>query len=109
VNVASVSGEYGGPRTAHYAASKAGVISLTQCLARFAARDGIRVNVLSPGLIASEMAAQGLAHLGGLAEQVLLRRLATPEEIARAAVFLASADASYMTAATLRVNGGLYF
>jgi 3-oxoacyl-[acyl-carrier protein] reductase len=109
VNVSSVSGEYGGPRTAHYAASKAGVIALSQCLARRAARDGIRVNVLSPGLIASEMAARGLAGLGTLADGILVGRLGRAEEVARAAVFLASEDASYVTAETLRVNGGLYF
>ena len=60
VNIGSVSGQYGGPRTAHYAASKAGLISLGQVIARFGAKDNIRCNTVAAGLIASEMAAAGM-------------------------------------------------
>ena len=60
VNIGSVSGQYGGPRTAHYAASKAGLISLGQVIARFGAKDNIRCNTVAAGLIASEMAATGM-------------------------------------------------
>jgi len=111
VNIGSVSGQYGGPRTAHYAASKAGLISLGQVVARFGAKDNIRCNTLAAGLVASEMAASGLqsAAVQQAAEAILLKRLGSPDEVAKAVVFLASNDSSYITAQTINVNGGLYF
>jgi 3-oxoacyl-[acyl-carrier protein] reductase len=111
VHIGSVSGQYGGPRTAHYAASKAGLISLAQVIARFGAAHKIRSNVVSAGMIASEMAAGGLAaaSVQKAAENILLKRMGSPDEVADAAVFLASDAASYITAQTLNVNGGLYF
>jgi 3-oxoacyl-[acyl-carrier protein] reductase len=111
VNIGSVSGQYGGPRTAHYAASKAGLISLGQVIARFGAKDGIRSNTVAAGLIASEMAASGLQSpaVKQAAESIPLRRLGTPEEVADMVVFLASDASSYVTAQTMNVNGGLYF
>ncbi len=111
VQISSVSGQYGGPRTAHYAASKAGLISLGQVIARFAAPMGVRSNTVAAGLIASDMAAAGMAAgvVQKAAENILLKRLGTPEEVADAVVFLASDAASYITAQTLNVNGGLYF
>jgi 3-oxoacyl-[acyl-carrier protein] reductase len=110
IHIGSVSGQYGGPRTAHYAASKAGLISLSQVLARFGAPQ-LRSNVVAAGLIASEMAAGGLQapSVQKAAENILLKRLGTPEEVADAVVFLASDASSYVTAQTLNVNGGLYF
>lgn len=111
IQIGSVSGQYGGPRTAHYAASKAGLISLSQVIARFLAEDGIRSNTLAAGLIASDMAAAGLANpaVQKAAESIPQKRLGTTEEVAKAAVFLASDRSSYVTAQTLNVNGGLYF
>jgi 3-oxoacyl-[acyl-carrier protein] reductase len=111
VHIGSVSGQYGGPRTAHYAASKAGLISLAQVIARFGAAHNIRSNVVSAGMIASDMAAGGLAaaSVQKAAENILLRRMGSPDEVADAVVFLASDAASYITAQTLNVNGGLYF
>lgn len=111
VHIGSVSGQYGGPRTAHYAASKAGLISLSQVIARFGAKDGTRSNVVAAGLIASDMAAQGMAaaSVQKAAESILLKRLGTTSEVADAVVFLASDAASYITAQTINVNGGLYF
>jgi 3-oxoacyl-[acyl-carrier protein] reductase len=111
VHIGSVSGQYGGPRTAHYAASKAGLISLAQVIARFGAASNIRSNVVSAGLIASEMAAAGMAaaSVQKAAESIILKRMGTPREVADAVVFLASDAASYITAQTLNVNGGLYF
>ena len=107
INISSVSGQYGGPRTTHYAVSKAGLIAFTQNLAIFCARKKIRVNAVSPGLIESEMAkaAKGLP----IEEKILLGRLGMPEEVAKAVLFLASDDASYITGHTLNVNGGIYF
>ncbi|MDT7041842.1 3-oxoacyl-ACP reductase family protein [Candidatus Nitronereus thalassa] len=111
INIGSVSGQYGGPRTAHYAASKAGLISLSQVIARFGAQWNIRCNTVAAGLIASDMAQSGLQapSVQQAAEQIVLKRLGTPEEVAQAVVFLASDMSSYITAQTINVNGGLYF
>ncbi len=111
VHIGSVSGQYGGPRTAHYAASKAGLISLAQVIARFGAQHNVRSNTVAAGLIASEMAAAGLANAAvqKAAEGIVLKRLGTTREVADAVVFLASDASSYITAQTLNVNGGLYF
>ena len=110
-HIGSVSGQYGGPRTAHYAASKAGLISLAQVIARFGAASNIRSNTVAAGLIASEMAAGGMAaaSVQKAAENIILKRMGTPREVADAVVFLSSDAASYITAQTLNVNGGLYF
>ena len=111
VNISSVSGQYGGPRTAHYAASKAGLISLAQVIARCGAQYNVRSNTIAAGLIASDMAAAGMAaaSVQKAAEAIVLKRLGTPQEVADAAVFLASGASSYITAQTINVNGGLYF
>jgi 3-oxoacyl-[acyl-carrier protein] reductase len=111
VHIGSVSGQYGGPRTAHYAASKAGLISLAQVIARFGAQHGVRSNTVAAGLIASDMAQAGLANASvqKAAEGIVLKRLGETREVADAVVFLASDAASYVTAQTLNVNGGLYF
>jgi 3-oxoacyl-[acyl-carrier protein] reductase len=111
VHIGSVSGQYGGPRTAHYAASKAGLISLSQVIARFAAKWNIRSNVVAAGLIQSEMAAAGMAapSVAKAAESIVAGRLGTADEVADAVVFLVSDASRYITAQTINVNGGLYF
>lgn len=111
INIGSVSGQYGGPRTAHYAASKAGLISLGQVMARFGAVDNIRCNTVAAGLVESEMADAALssAAVSKLAGNILLKRLGTLGEVADAVAFLASDASTYITAQTLNVNGGLYF
>ncbi|HWA91625.1 MAG TPA: 3-oxoacyl-ACP reductase family protein [Rhizomicrobium sp.] len=111
VHIGSVSGQYGGPRTAHYAASKAGLISLAQVIARFGAQYGVRSNTVAAGLIASDMAQAGLANASvqKAAEGIVLKRLGETREVADAVVFLASDASSYITAQTINVNGGLYF
>jgi 3-oxoacyl-[acyl-carrier protein] reductase len=111
VNIGSVSGQYGGPRTAHYAASKGGLISLGQVIARFGAQYNIRCNTVSAGLISSDMADAGMQSeaVRKAAESIILKRFGTKEEVARAVVFLCSEDSSYITAQTINVNGGLYF
>jgi len=107
INISSVSGQYGGPRTTHYAVSKAGLIALTHNMAIFFSKRNIRVNCIAPGLIKSEMAraAKGL----GVEGKILLKRLGLAEEVAKVAVFLASEEASYITGQTVNVNGGLLF
>jgi 3-oxoacyl-[acyl-carrier protein] reductase len=111
VHIGSVSGQYGGPRTAHYAASKAGLISLAQVIARFGAQYNVRSNTVAAGLIASDMAAAGMAaaSVQKAAEGIILKRMGSTQEVADAVVFLASDASSYITAQTLNVNGGLYF
>lgn len=111
INIGSVSGQYGGPRTPHYAASKAGIISLSQVIARFGAKDNIRCNTLAAGLIQSEMAEEGLQaeSVKKASESIMLGRLGLPSEVASVVVFLASDASSYITSQTINVNGGLYF
>lgn len=96
----------GGWMGADYAASKAGMISLTRSLALEAARFGVRCNAVSPGFIETDMTTELTAdqrrRLG-----VPLRRLGTPSEVAAAAVFLLSAESSYITGQVIHVNGGL--
>ena len=107
INISSVSGQIGGPRSTHYAASKAGLLSLTQNMAIFFAKKNIRVNSVSAGLIQSDMAESG-KNLG-LVEKTLLNRMGEPEEVAKVVAFLASNDASYITGQTINVNGGMFF
>jgi len=111
VHIGSVSGQYGGPRTAHYAASKAGLISLAQVIARFGAQYGVRSNTVAAGLIASDMAASAMSAqaVQKAAENILLKRMGSAQEVADTVVFLASDASSYITAQTFNVNGGLYF
>jgi 3-oxoacyl-[acyl-carrier protein] reductase len=104
VNVASVVGLRANPGQANYAASKAGLIAFTKSVAVEVARKGITVNAVAPGLIDTELTG-GLA--GGLLEAVPARRAGTPEEVAACIGFLASDAASYVTGATLTVDGGM--
>lgn len=110
INVGSLSGEYGGPRTPSYAAAKAGVMALTHCLARFVGDRGITVNCLSPGVIESDLTAQTMPT--SLREKILptilLGRLGRTHELTGLAVFLASDESSYVTAQTFSVNGGAW-
>jgi 3-oxoacyl-[acyl-carrier protein] reductase len=107
INIASFSGQVGGPRTTHYAASKAGLISLTQNMARFFAKKSICVNAVSPGVIESELAkaAKNLPIM----DDILLNRLGTAREVAELVYFLSSEKSRYITAQTININGGLYF
>jgi NAD(P)-dependent dehydrogenase (short-subunit alcohol dehydrogenase family) len=97
---------YGSPdEYVWYAASKGGVDSLTNGLAREVAPEGIRVNAVSPGPIATEMHRPGRLEMG--AKRAPLQRAGTAEEVAEAVLFLASGAASYITGANLAVAGGL--
>lgn len=110
INIGSVSGQYGGPRTPAYAAAKAGVMALTHCLARFVGERNITVNCVSPGMIESPMLDSTMpkAIPDSLFPNVLLKRLGKVEEVAETVAFLASDGAGYITAQTIAVNGGLW-
>ena len=110
VNFASEVAHRGNPGLSHYAASKAAVIAFSKCLALEAIPDGICVNTLSPGPTDTTM-------LSGIDENVIAKlvndlmpigRLGKPEEIAAAALFLASDDAAFCVGTTLHANGGAY-
>ena len=108
VNIASLSAISSPAGQTNYAAAKAGVIGLTQSLAKESARMGITVNAVCPGYIEGGLPADWTPeHLKALKMQLPMRRFARPEEIAAAVFFLASADASYITGSTLKIDGGL--
>ena len=91
-----------------YNATKGGMVTMTRGLARTYAAAGVRVNTVAPGLIDTAMLRDGLSDeaLDRLVEQVPLGRMAAPEEVAPAVVFLASQHAAYITGATLNISGG---
>jgi len=110
INVASVAGTAGAPLMSHYAAAKAAVISLTKSVALETASAGVRVNALVPGWIDTDLTAflRGDAQVErGVLERVPMQRWGTAEEIADAALFLASDASSFMTGQSLVVDGGL--
>ena len=110
INISSVVGEYGNIGQANYAASKAGVIGLTKTWAKEFARKGVpvRVNAIAPGYIMTDMMNTVPEDLlQKFATLTMLGRLGQPIEIAKAALFLASDDASYVTGHVLSVNGGM--
>lgn len=110
INISSIVGVYGNYGQANYAASKAGVIGLAKTWAReFATKGGnVRVNAIAPGYVMTDIlktVPQDL--LDKFAAMTMLGRLGQPEEIANAALFLASDEASYITGHVLEVNGGM--
>jgi 3-oxoacyl-[acyl-carrier protein] reductase len=109
INLSSVVAESGNPGQAVYSASKAGIIGLTKTLAREYASRGITVNVVAPGFIATDMTGSlPEAVQKSIVDQTPLGRVGRPEEVAAAVLFLASAEAGYITGQVLRVNGGMY-
>jgi 3-oxoacyl-[acyl-carrier protein] reductase len=104
INIASVIGPRANAGQANYAASKAAVIAFTKTAAVEVARRGVTINAVAPGLIETEMTDGIPPDLG---ERIPAQRAGRPEEVADAVVFLASDRASYITATTLYVDGGL--
>ena len=109
VNVSSLSALLAPAGQANYAAAKAGVVALTQSLAKEVARIGITVNAVCPGFVETET----LAHLAGEEKKaaqmrIPMRRFGRPEEVAATIRFLASADASYITGSAIKVDGGIF-
>jgi NAD(P)-dependent dehydrogenase (short-subunit alcohol dehydrogenase family) len=110
VNVASISALVGMPGRAAYCATKAGLLGLTRALAVEWAARGVRVNAVAPGYVQTPMVenalAQGLLSEEALLERIPVGRLASPEEVAQAVVFLASPTSGYVAGQVLLVDGG---
>ena len=109
VNIASVNGQKGQFGQANYSAAKAGMHGFTMALAQEGASQGVTVNTVSPGYIATPMTAaikpEALAKVNA---QIPLGRMGKPEEIARVVAFLCAPESAYITGANVPVNGGLY-
>lgn len=108
INASSVVGLFGNFGQTNYAATKAGLIGMTQTLSKELGRKGITVNAVAPGFIATEMI-QLMPEdvLAGMEAKVPVKRLGQPEEVAALYAFLASDEAAYINGAVIRIDGGL--
>lgn len=108
VNMASVMGIMGNAGQANYSASKGGVIALTKTTAKELGSRGINVNAVAPGFIQTVMTEEMPEDAkSGIAAQIPLRRLGTPEDVAEAVLFLCSESSSYITGQVIAVDGGM--
>ncbi len=108
LNISSVIGLIGNPGQCNYAASKAGLIGFTQSVARELAGRGVTANAIAPGFIETDMTAELNAELkANILRQIPLGKFGAAEDIANAALFLASPAASYVTGQVLTVDGGM--
>jgi len=108
INIASVAGQYHGPKTVHYAVSKAGLISLTAAVARYGAEHGILVNAVAPGIIETDLTRDELRGPGGqkVVEMTLLKKPGQLNDVASTCVFLAADEQDYITGQVISVAGG---
>jgi len=109
INVSSIVGMMGNPGQVNYAASKAGIIGFTKALALEIGSRNVTVNAIAPGFIETSMTGAMTAEAKeGLESKIAMKRLGTVDDVAWAAVFLASEQAGYITGTVLNVSGGLY-
>lgn len=110
INIGSLSGEYGGPRTPSYAAAKAGVMSLTHNLARFLGKRFINVNCISPGVINNDFTEKTMSKdVKKIVNNLLLiPRLGKFDDLIGMAVLLASDESNYITGQSISINGGAW-
>jgi 3-oxoacyl-[acyl-carrier protein] reductase len=108
INLSSIAAEHTNPGQTNYAASKGAINAFTRALAVELASRGVTVNALAPGFIETDMSAAVRNKAGDIIKKMIpMRRLGQAEDIAKAAVFLASEDAAYITGQVLTVDGGL--
>ena len=108
INASSIVGIYGNFGQSNYVATKAGVIGMTRVWARELGRKGVRVNCIAPGFIVTDMTAKMPSDvLEGMKKRTPLGRLGTPDDVARAYLFLASDEAAFINGQVLGVDGGL--
>ncbi|SKA92863.1 3-oxoacyl-[acyl-carrier protein] reductase [Prosthecobacter debontii] len=110
INISSVAGQYHGPKTVHYAVSKAGLNSLTKVVARYGAEHNILVNAVAPGIMWTEQTADELASPGGqvIVNMTLVKRPGQLSDVSSTCVLLASDEQSYITGQVISVSGGAY-
>jgi 3-oxoacyl-[acyl-carrier protein] reductase len=106
VNISSTAGQSGLPGQSNYSAAKAGIIGASKSLALEVAGRGIRVNVVAPGFIKTEMTAN--LPMSEITQKIPMKRMGEPEEVASVVSFLCSPGASYITGQIIAVNGGIY-
>lgn len=109
INISSVAGQYHGPKTVHYAVSKAGLNSMTKALARYGADDNIYVNALAPGIILTDQTKAEFASgdaMRIIEQTTLLKRPGTLEDLQSAIRFLCDPKQNYMTAQVIALSGG---
>ena len=107
INISSMWGQTGGSCEVHYSAAKAGIIGLTKALAKEEGLSGITVNCIAPGVIETDMTAMlGDEDKNALREETPTGTLGTPEDVAKAMLFLAAESSSFITGQVLGVNGG---
>jgi 3-oxoacyl-[acyl-carrier protein] reductase len=108
INMASISGLIGNPGQANYSASKAGMIGMTRTMSKELVSRGVTVNAVAPGFIASEMTeAIPAGILDEVKKAIPAKRIGNPEDVAAAVLFLASANAGYISGQTIVVDGGM--
>ena len=108
INITSIWGQIGGSCEVHYSAAKAGMIGLTKALAKEEGLSGITVNAVAPGVIQTDMLSPYTSEdLQALRDETPTGTLGTPEDVARAVLFLASPDSAFITGQVLGINGGM--
>jgi len=108
VNVSSIGGQFGGPKAPHYSASKAAVLAFTRSTARLFAPSGVRVNAIAPGFVRTDMYDAIVARTPApeILAQIPLGTLGETEDVANAALYLASDESRFVTGEVMNVNGG---